>query len=129
MCLALSDASEAPHFDRAAFRTPQRIFATMAPDETSANLMLDVDQQKAITKASSAFAALDNGWGRKGATMVTFAGVDEATLRDALEWAHMRATVKAPANAGLNATANATVKAKAKTKANAKKKKKKKKKT
>jgi hypothetical protein len=97
MCLSLADASEAPHFDRAAFRTPQRIFATMAPDELSANLMLDVDQQAAITKASKAFAALDNGWGRKGATQVMFADVDEATLRDALEWAHARAMTKAKA--------------------------------
>lgn len=94
MCLSLPDASEAPHFDRAAFRTPQRIFATMAPDEKSASLMLDVDQQNAITSASKAFEALDNGWGRKGATQVTFATVDEATLRDALEWAHARAMVK-----------------------------------
>ena len=95
MCLALADASEAPHFDRAAFRTPQRIFATMAPDELSANLMLDVDQQAAITKASKAFEALDNGWGRKGATMVTFASVDESTLRDGIEWAHARAMTTA----------------------------------
>jgi hypothetical protein len=105
MCLSLADASEAPHFDRAAFRTPQRIFATMAPDEKSANLMLDVDQQAAITKASNAFAALDNGWGRKGATQVVFATVDEPALRDALEWAHARAMVKAKAKTKTKAKA------------------------
>lgn len=94
LCLALPDASEAPHFDRAAFRTPQRIFATMAADEKSANLMLDVDQQSAITAASAAFSALDNAWGRKGATQVVFAAVDETHVKDALGWAHARAMVK-----------------------------------
>jgi hypothetical protein len=94
LCLALPDATEAPHFDRAAFRTPQRIFATMAPDKKSANLMLSVDEQAAMTSASTAFAALDNAWGRKGVTMVTFADVDETHLQDALDWAHARAMVK-----------------------------------
>lgn len=28
LALALEDASQAPHFDRVAFRTPRRIFAT-----------------------------------------------------------------------------------------------------
>lgn len=95
LCLGLADASEAPHFDRAAFRTPQRIFATLAADQKSANLMLSVDEQAAITSARpTAFAALDNAWGRKGATEVTLATVDEASLRDALAWAHARAMVK-----------------------------------
>lgn len=94
LCLSLTDASAAPHFERVAFRTPQRIFATMAPDALSANLMLNLDEQAAITKASKAFAALDNAWGRKGATMVTFADVDESHVRDALAWAHARAMKK-----------------------------------
>lgn len=48
MCLALEDASEAAHFDRAAFRTSQRIYATLAADEKSLNVKLTPEQQELL---------------------------------------------------------------------------------
>src|SRR4051812_6723943 len=109
LCLGLPDASEAPHFERAAFRTPKRIYATLGADEKSANLRLLPEQQEMlVTTRPKAFAPIDNAWGKQGWTVVTLADVDEATLKDALGWAHALAAVppkKAPKKASKKASA------------------------
>jgi hypothetical protein len=46
LVLALEGASEAAHFDRAAFRTPRKIFATLASDGADLNLMFDLATQE-----------------------------------------------------------------------------------
>lgn len=95
LALALDDATEAPHMDRAAFRTPQRIFATLAADEASANLKLAPEHQELfVSAAPQAFAPVPGGWGAQGWTRVDFASVDEAVLRDALAGAHALAREK-----------------------------------
>lgn len=92
--LALPDASEKPHFDRAAFRTPKRIFATLGT-KGDLNLMFDADlQAHYCAMAPEAFAPLDNAWGRDGATCCTLKRVDAATLKSALAAAHQRATTQ-----------------------------------
>jgi hypothetical protein len=89
LALALPEASEAPHFDRAAFRTPRRIFATLAKDGRTANLMLDrALQAAAVETRPHAFSALPNKWGDKGATEVNLAAVSEADLVAILAEAH-----------------------------------------
>ena len=40
LALALDDATAAPHMERVAFRTPLRIYATLAADGASANIKL-----------------------------------------------------------------------------------------
>ena len=92
LALALPDASEKPHFDRVAFRTPRRIFATLGPGGNDLNLMFDLELQAQFCKiAPRAFEALDNGWGRKGATVCHLPKVDDALLIEALTAAHERA--------------------------------------
>jgi hypothetical protein len=89
LALAFPDASEAPHMERTAFRTPQRIFATLAADGKSANLKLSVEQQDVLASARpEAYAPVAGGWGKQGWTRVELAKTDEATLRDALAGAH-----------------------------------------
>src|SRR5436190_1259462 len=48
LALGLANASAAPHFDRTAFRTPRKIFATLPADGGSANLMLLPELQAAV---------------------------------------------------------------------------------
>ena len=90
IALSLDGTSEAPHFDRAAFRVA-RIYATLAADEKTVNLKLAPDEQelKCIT-APEAFAPVPNAWGRQGWTTATLAVLGEAELRQALEmaWRH-----------------------------------------
>ncbi|HEX4507598.1 MAG TPA: MmcQ/YjbR family DNA-binding protein [Alphaproteobacteria bacterium] len=83
LALALPLASEAPHFDRTAFRTPRKIFATLGADDL--NLMFDPDLRDFYCEqAREAFAPVPGGWGRMGATRCDLRMVDEATLASAL---------------------------------------------
>ena len=90
IALSLDGVTEAPHFDRAAFKVA-RIFATMPPDGLTANLKLEAGEQelKCLT-APEAFAPVPGGWGRMGWTTVTLGKVRAEELASALTtaWAH-----------------------------------------
>lgn len=89
LALAFPDTSEAPHFDRAAFRTPQRIFTTLAADGLSANLKLEPDHQALlVAEHPAAFQPVSGGWGRMGWTVVTLEAISAAELKGALAIAH-----------------------------------------
>lgn len=97
LCLSLDDTSEAPHFDRAAFRTPKRIYATLAADDKSANVRLAPPHQEMLCAATpGAFSPVKGTWGAQGWTTVTLAAVDEDTLLDALQAAHQLALAVSP---------------------------------
>jgi hypothetical protein len=99
--LALADTSETPHFDRIAFRTSRRIFATLAGDGTDMNLMFDTDLQGFYCEqAPEAFAPVPGGWGRSGSTRCRLDVVDPATFRGALAAAHARAGLPPPSRTG-----------------------------
>jgi len=90
IALSLAGTSEAPHFDRTAFKVV-RIYATMPPDGLSINLKLTPDEQELkCTVAPEAFSAVPNAWGRQGWTTVTLSALTVAELTNALEmaWRH-----------------------------------------
>jgi hypothetical protein len=92
LALSLENASEAPHFDRVAFRTPRRIFATLARSGVDLNFMFDHAQQKHFcAEAPEAIAPVAGGWGRMGATRCDLKAIDTATFTAALKAAHARA--------------------------------------
>ena len=96
LALALPGVSEYPHFDRRAFRA-RVTFATLAPDERTANLKFAPDEQALkCAVAPDAFLPLDNAWGRQGWTRAKLAALTEAELRAALEmaWRHGAAKPK-----------------------------------
>lgn len=96
IALALDGTSEAPHFDRAAFRV-NRIHATLAADGKSANLKLTPDEQelKCLT-APDAFERIPNAWGAQGWTTATLAALSADELKAALETAWRHAVAKSP---------------------------------
>jgi hypothetical protein len=97
LCAALGEVEERPHFDRAAFRTPARIFTTLAADGASANVLLPVDvQQLLVDSQPRAFARLAGGWGARGWTRIDLSVVDEVTCREVLREAHALAAAPAP---------------------------------
>jgi hypothetical protein len=90
LAMNLEGVEERQHFDRRAFRV-KRIFATLAPDERSLNVMLTPDEQQMKTMMlPNAYSALPNKWGENGATMLRLSEVDvnelEAILNTA--WQH-----------------------------------------
>jgi predicted DNA-binding protein (MmcQ/YjbR family) len=90
IALSLAGTTEAPHFDRIAFKAA-RIYATLAPDRRSANLKLSAEEQEfKCMLAPDAFSPVPNAWGKQGWTTVTLAKVKVAELKDVLEtaWRH-----------------------------------------
>ena len=97
LALAMADASEAPHFNRQAFRTPRRMFATLGAETRDLNLMFDPDLRDFFCEqAPEAFSHVPGGWGAKGATRCRLDVVDEPTLLSALKAAHAIAAAPKP---------------------------------
>jgi hypothetical protein len=90
IALSLQGTTEAPHFDRVAFKA-KRIYVTLAPDKMTANFMFTPDEQQLkCAVAPDAFAPSPNKWGEKGATCATLSKLNVSELRAALEmaWRH-----------------------------------------
>ncbi|MEQ1650013.1 MAG: MmcQ/YjbR family DNA-binding protein [Hyphomicrobiaceae bacterium] len=96
ICLSLPGTIEVPHVDRAAFKV-HRIYATLAPDQKSANLKFTLDEQalKCLT-APDVFTPVPGGWGKMGFTTITLAKAPLTELRAALTTAHAHAASKKP---------------------------------
>jgi hypothetical protein len=94
MALALPGTTEAPHFDRAAFRV-DRIFVTLDASGQTANFKFTLDEQEFKCQlAPDVFMPLDNAWGRQGWTAVHLGAATEDDLQAALAMAHSRAVGK-----------------------------------
>ena len=96
LCLSYPDAVELPHFDRASFRANKKIFATLAADEKSAMLKLDLDTHEALLKADPESFFSFGGWSRNGATGVQLAKVDKALFEELLGQAYANVTARKP---------------------------------
>jgi hypothetical protein len=96
LALSLDGTSEAPHFDRAAFKV-HRIYVTLAADGRTANFNFSPDEQELkCLVAPDAFAPVPNAWGRQGWTTATLAALSPADLKVALETAWRHAVAKTP---------------------------------
>ena len=96
LALALDGTTDAPHFDRTAFKAP-RTYATLAADGRTANLRFDLEEQSfKCLLAPQAFSPLPNAWGRQGWTLVTLSNLDVPELGQALELAWARAKFARP---------------------------------
>ena len=97
LALSLETVSAAPHFNRTAFRTPRRIFATLANDGGDLNLMFDPALRDFYCEqAPEAFSPVPGGWGKQGATRCELKRVDKDTLISALKAAHALANAPKP---------------------------------
>lgn len=95
MALALPGTTEAPHFDRVAFKV-DRIFVTLDADGRTASFKFTPDEQEFKCQlAPDVFAPVDNAWGRQGWTTARLAAASEGDLQAALEMAHAHAVGKA----------------------------------
>jgi len=92
IALSLDGTTEAPHFDRPAFKVA-RIYVTLAADGRTANFKFAPDEQelKCIT-APDAFSPIPNAWGRQGWTTAQLDALSVKELAYALEiaWRHAK---------------------------------------
>ncbi len=88
--LSLAGTSEAPHFERFAFKV-SRIYVTLAADELTANFNFTPGEQelKCLT-APDAFAPVPNARGKQGWTTAKLAKLSSDELESALQiaWQH-----------------------------------------
>jgi hypothetical protein len=94
MALALPGTTEAPHFDRAAFRV-DRIFVTLDAEGRTANVKFTPDEQEFKCQlAPDVFVPINNAWGRQGWTTIHLLAATEEDLQAALQMAHGHAVGK-----------------------------------
>ena len=94
LALALEGTSEAPHFDRAAFKV-KRNYVTLAADGLTANFKFTPDEQEfKCMMAPEAFAPVPNAWGRQGWTTARLSKLSLPELKNALETAWLHALPK-----------------------------------
>jgi hypothetical protein len=94
LALSLEGTTEAPHFDRTAFKA-RRIYVTLAPDGKTANFIFTPEQQEfKCMMAPKAFSPVPNAWGQRGATTAILSRLNLAELEDALRTAWSRALSK-----------------------------------
>jgi len=94
LALALDGTTEAPHFDRAAFKVA-RTYVTLAADGRSANFKFTPpDQEFKCLLAPAAFSPVPGGWGKMGWTTAILAELSLPELKDALDLAWRQALPK-----------------------------------
>ena len=94
IAVSLEGTTEAPHFDRTAFRA-RRIYVTLAANGKTANFMFTPEEQEfKCMMAPEAFAPVPNAWGERGATTAILSKLTTAELEDALRTAWRRAMSK-----------------------------------
>ena len=86
ICLSMPEAYEVPHWDRAAFRTKKRIFATLLETEHTANFRFTPEVQAAFCEQDAqAFYPVPGGWGLQGWTTADLRKVKKTLLVSAVQ--------------------------------------------
>jgi hypothetical protein len=90
LALSLEGTTQAPHFDRTAFKVA-RTYVTLAADGLTANFKFTPGEQhlKCLV-APDIFTPIPNAWGKQGWTAANLAPMTRADLKLALEtaWHH-----------------------------------------
>jgi hypothetical protein len=85
LALALPEAEEGEHMGHPDFRIRNKIFASLAPDESWGMVKLTPAQQKSFRFAEpKVYQPMTGAWGKMGYTKVCLAVADELTVRQAL---------------------------------------------
>ena len=91
LALSLDGTIEVTHFDRRAFKI-RRIFASIAPDELSANILITPEEQEHYARLRpNLFAPVPNKWGERGWTQLTLGVADRESVLPALRSAWITA--------------------------------------
>ena len=85
LALALPEANEGEHRGHPDFRVRNKVFASLAPDDTWGMVKLTRAEQKSFRFAApKAFQPMAGAWGTRGYTKVVLAAAEEPTVRQAL---------------------------------------------
>jgi predicted DNA-binding protein (MmcQ/YjbR family) len=100
LALSLNEVTEKPHFDKASFRTKEKIFATLDSMKNQASLKLSEIDQSIYCQIRPNFATPATGaWGKQGWTIFDLKKVQNNILIEALKKAYQNVTPKGKTNA------------------------------
>ena len=89
IALSFADTAEVPHFEKQAFRSKKKIFATLSEDSGIAVVLLTVETQYVFCKLDDKnIYPVPNKWGLKGATCLRLKAVPKKLLTEILETAY-----------------------------------------
>ncbi len=97
VALSLEGTTEAPHFDRRAFKA-RRIYATLAADGLTANIRFAPEEQEfRCSVQPGAYRPIPNKWGAAGWTIAELSALTIDDLKAALTsaWRHQALPPKA----------------------------------
>lgn len=87
---ALPEVTEAPHFEKHAFKVKNKIFATLNQKEHRATVKLNPkDQDLFCLHDKNAVFPLPNKWGKSGWTHIQFEHVKDEVIEDILMAAYV----------------------------------------
>lgn len=97
LALSFPGTTEAPHFDRAAFKANKKIFATLQEAANIGMVQLSIVDQ-------SVYCAIDNemiypvpgGWGLKGSTYIALKKIKKTLLKEVMKVAYDKVMSKVP---------------------------------
>jgi hypothetical protein len=94
IALSFDGVSEQPHFDRVAFKA-KRIFASIAADQKTSNLLLSLEDQKLrCTIHSTVLSPVPTKWGERGWTTLNLATADVVLAHSVLHSAWLNGNKK-----------------------------------
>lgn len=96
LALSFPETKEQPHFEKVAFRTKKKIFATLSEkDKLACVKFSQTDQSVFCAFDLSVIYPVPNKWGLQGWTYIDLTKIKKAMLVDALNTAYAEAEPKA----------------------------------
>ena len=89
IALSFADTSEVPHFEKQAFRSKKKIFATLMEAEALGVALLTPAEQYVFCKINEKnIYPVPNKWGLKGATYLVLKNIPKKILQEILRAAY-----------------------------------------
>ncbi|RYD82705.1 MAG: MmcQ/YjbR family DNA-binding protein [Sphingobacteriales bacterium] len=98
IALSFAETTEVPHFEKHAFRSNKKIFATLIEESGLGVALLSQAEQYIFCKTDEKnIYPVPNKWGLKGATYLIVKNISKKLLKEILETAYQLSLQPAPA--------------------------------
>lgn len=89
IALSFAETAEVPHFEKQAFRSKKKIFATLLEETSLGVALLTPAEQYVFCKMDDKnIYPVSNKWGLKGATYLNLKGISKKLLKEILQAAY-----------------------------------------
>jgi hypothetical protein len=97
IALSFADTAEIPHFEKQAFKSKKKIFATLIESKGTGVALLTPAEQYVFCKLDEInIYPVPNKWGLKGATTLNIKNISKKLLKEILETAYLLSLQPSP---------------------------------